>query len=979
MPTQGQTKAPRAKRAKFDEYLDGSLHSISVPSPSSSSSVASPSAASFSSSSSGTRVRRSAALAAKAIKVEMMDSFEPSNDDDDMEVAPGAGGGNRKRKRGEQQKAKHNVAEKRRRVEMNDAMDRIKACLSQGDRSDESKGAPTKVSILLETADHMEGLQRENDRLKQQIHALSSRVQLLESEVSHYRGESTDDSSSLVSSPGNDSRGSPRSRLALSMTSATLLTIIFCLAWSPAQNLIHSHLPDTVALSRTLMEKAEASSWELIFRVIHLLNANVVPVITFAISLLFTLYLYSVFIRPIIRDQDIIASHIETITAIHGARVLSGKAAWVKALKLSQELGIKPPSALMSVPHIIYELLRWVAVHLWFGVFAERAVYFVRGVTPEQLDKNAELEVSLIQCLVELCPDADWSIAAVMIKALNVCAISPNRRFVNGESVVPLYKVKLWAFGAQRLLTHFSWPYRLLAWYCTLRMARFSSRKELQPVLSAKASKLVVDYPAAVTRAQNRGQKPIDSPESILGKQMSSSTTPKQTEQTHADADSFDMTETTSSGAGSNSDDPESDSNSNGSSISTNPTYVVSTQDDAALFNVVMPEEPSSQTENPTSNGRRSIETTYRSVCLVHEIAAHMLAGRMDTADSALAELIAIRSQNLPIVSRVSTDRLHSTHVLPFTRWGTLRTQLLRALVQGIQGKYREAVEIALYVQQESDATGDVETRCASVLLSTHFLLLAGHVESAAKQLSQLILDPQAVSVLMSDVQHYSALRATWILLEGNDSQSDRVVEGVDLVIDERFIVELKHFVNGLEMRRDHRFETLYYLLCVTEAALNAWQRLDLVMQSSSSSTSNGSTDASGNVSNYPPIVAAKRAMLLDQRASCFLNLKLLSRRALDLLGKASDTGAFFLPAFHFLNAKLILLTNSQQSSVKRVEKELSASLKTCWELGRWSQESLEQSIEELHYDLIRPLVQVENEDNATTDLDEPPTARTCS
>lgn len=1007
----GAQSKPRAKRAKLDETQNSSPHLVSLPSAPASAPVSSatmtfasasalgaqpktgganatsntnngtsspPNGTSSSPAPSNTRVRRSAMLAAKAIKVEMMDSFEPSMDDDDVEVAPGANGSHRKRKRGEQQKAKHNVAEKRRRVEMNDAMDRIKACLSQGDRVDDSRGNPTKVSILLETADHMETLQRENERLKQQCQALSSRVQLLETEVAHYRGESTDDTTSLVSSPGTE-RGSPRSRLAISVTSTMLLTILFCMAWSPAQNMIHNHIPDSVGLSRKLMEMAEASSWELFFRVIHLITENVLPTITFVMSLMFTLYLYSVFMRPVIRDKDIIAAHIETVTAIHGARVLSGKAAWVKALKLSQDLGIKPPSALMAIPHIFYELLRWVAVQLWLGVFAERAVYFLRGVTPEQLDKNAELEVSLIQCLVELCPDADWSIAAVMLKALNLSAVSPNRRFVNGESVVPLYKVKLWAFGAQRLLTHFYWPYRLLAWHCVRRMKRFSNKADLQPVVTAKDSKLVVDIGSSAVRAKNRGNAPHESPEAILGANLSNpanaSQTPRNKNSSNAHTprgplDAFDEVSSESS------DDTTTTSTDSVQSnlISTNPTYIVSTQDDAALFNVMMPDtEQKAAGDSTTSkdtipDSRRSIETTYRSVCLVHEIAAHMLAGRMDTADVALTELIAIRSQNLPTISRVSLDRLHTTHMLPFTRWGTLRTQLLRSLVSGIQGKYRDAVEIALFVQREAESTGDIETRCAAVLHSTQFLLLAGHIEAAANQLSELLLDPQTGSVLMSDAQHYSALRATWILLEENDTSRDRVVDGVDFVFDDRFIVELKHFVNGLEMRRDHRFETLYYLLCVVEAALNAWQRMDAVIHESPSPLA---TDS--------PIIAAKRAMLLDQRASSFLNLKVLTRRALDLLGKASDTGAFFLPAYHFFTAKMMLLSQPQSSSIKRVERELAAAVKTAWQLGRWDHASLEQSIQELHYDLIRPLIQVENEDNATTDLDEPPTARTCS
>jgi hypothetical protein len=926
-------------------------------------------------------------VAARAIKAEMSDAFEPSPDDDDGDAMPG--GGNRKRKRGEQQKAKHNVAEKRRRVEMNDAMDRIKACLSQGDRTpEEGRVAPTKVSLLLDTADHMEQLQHENERLKQQLHSLSSRMQMLEAEIAHYRGES-DDTTSLVSSPGTDSR-SPRSRLALSLTSATLLTILFCIAWSPAANLIHSHIPVTVALSRTLMETAEANSFAFIFSLLQLITENVLPSITFFISLLITLYLYSVIMRPIIRDKDLIAAHLETVTAIHGARVHSGKSAWAKALKLSQELGIKPPSSAMAVPHIIYELLRWVAVNLWFGVFVERAVYFIRGVSPDELDKNSELEVSLTQCLVELCPDADWSIAAVMLRALNLCSIAPNKRFGDGASAVPLYKVKLWAFGAQRLLTHFSWPYRLLAWYCTRRMNKFSrSNKDRKAALAAKDAKLIVDFPATATRSQRRNQSEVQ-PEVILGRSAPNGTAPAPTsgtESTSASAQSSSPT-TVSTNSSSNlnastdttSRPDNSDDKSQPTAISTNPTYVVSTQDDATLFNVMMPQRDSNDANGARANSssaidgeRRSVETTYRSVCLVHEIAAHMLAGRMDTADTALAELVAIRSQNLPIVSRVSLDSLHTTHVVPFTRWGTLRTQLLRALVQGIQGKYTEAVKCSFYVQQEAEAGGDVETRCAAVLLSTHFLLEAGHIDEAASQLSQLLTDRQAVSCLMSDAQQYAALRATWILLEANDVTRDRVVDGVDFVVDERFIIELKHFVNNLETRRDHRFETLYYLSCVVEAALDAWQRLDSVIASSNNAaplTSSGGAN---------PSAPARRAMLLDQRASAFLNLKLLTRRAVDLLGQAARTGTFFVPAFHFFTAKLMLLTQGRATPASRVQKELATSLSVCLKHGKWSRESLEQAIEELNQDILRPLsIQVQDE-ASDLDLDEPPTARTCS
>ena len=1008
------TKAPKAKRAKLEE-VPGSEDPTTV------GSSATPS-----------RVRRSAALAARAIKVEMMDSFEPAQDDDDGDALPG--GSNRKRKRGEQQKAKHNVAEKRRRVEMNDAMDRIKACLSQGQDESRVAGSATKVSVLLETADHLENLQSENDRLKQHIHSLSTRVQLLEQEVAHYRGESTDDNTSLVSSPGTDSR-SPRSRLAVSLTSATLLTILFCIVWTPAQDLVSSHMPATFALSRAILERAEASSYEFIWRFIHLITANVLPTISFFISLLYTLYLYSALVRPIIRDKDLIAAHLETITAIHGARVHSGKTAWMKALKLSSELGIKPPSPLMSVPHIVYEILRWVAVNLWFGVFSERAIYFLRGVSPDELDKNSELEVSVIQCLVELCPDADWSIAAVMIRALNICAIAPNRRFVNGESVVPLYKVKLWAFGAQRLLTHFSWPYRLLAWYCARRMTKFRQRNEdKQHLLSQKEAQLqlqlqqqqqqaVVELPAAISRARNRTSSSPETPESILGKHESTTNDDGCT--IGGDTSGTNDFEA-DKGADKNNINGNSNSNSNHKSssnkattatdnekdvraslarsasspaISTTPTYVVSTQDDAALFNVMMPENGTGETSAPSNangvstnatavlpvnNSSRRVESSYRSVCLVHEIAAHMLAGRMSTADSALAELIALRSQAIPNVSRVTTESLHATHIIPFTRWGTLRTQLLRALVQGIQGKYSEAVKIALFVQQEAEANGDVETRCASVLLSTHLLLLAGHTESAASQLSSLLMDGKAVSCLMSDNQQYSALRAMWILLEVRDSTRDRVVDGVDFVVDERFIVELRHFVNGLEMRRDHRFETLYYLLCVTEAALDAWQRMDEVISEYGKTSLSSSAELLNptlvNAQSPHVMLNSKRAMLLEQRSSCFLNLKLLTRRALDLLGHASGTGVFFSPGYHFLSAKLILLSSNQSASLPRVEKELSISLSSCWQLGRWSKDSLEQSIEDLHHELMRPLIQVEDETNTNdADLDEPPTARTCS
>ena len=1089
-------KAPRAKRVKLEENASAAAHTVSpvavasshavssptgIPnnnnasypsltsSPSSSSAAddyqhhASPSPASASST---PRVRRSAALAAKAIKDEMMDSFDTNVDDDDADVGPGAGS-NRKRKRGEQQKAKHNVAEKRRRIEMNDAMDRIKACLSQGDRADDPRPTATKVSILLETADHLEALQRENERLKQQIHALSSRMQVMQTEIAHYRGESTDDTTSLVSSPGNDSHRSPRSRLAISLTSATLLTILFCLAWTPAQNMFQAYLPDSVGhVSRSLMQHAEASSYEFVFRVLHLIAENVLPTITFAISLLFTLYAYSVFIRPIISDKDLIAAHLETVTAIHSARVHGGKTAWLKAIKLSQDLGMPSPSAWMAVPHIGYECLRWVAVHLWFGVFVERAIYFIRGVTPEELDKNCELEVSLAQCLVELCPDTDWGIAATMIRALNLCAVAPNRRFVNGERVIPLYKVNLWAFGAQRLLTHFSWSYRLLAWYCTRRMTKFSKNIDAkQALFSAKDAKTTADFPASTARSQRRA--PQESPETILGKtsnqkEASDSTSPSVDNNTDGETPAT----------------TESENNTpRDVSDHSNPKYVVSTQDDAALFNVMMPapkdgsSAPStpdvasttsnvtvSQKETAAAKARRSIETTYRSVCLVHEIAAHMLAGRMETADTALAELIAIRQSNLPLVSRVSMDRLHAAHVIPFTRWGALRTQLMRALVQGVQGKHKEAVNLSLIVQKEADITFDVETRCASVLLSTHFLLLAGHVEAAAQQLSQLLLDPSAVSCLMSDAQQYSALRATWILLEANDTSRDRVVAGVDFVVDERFIVELKHFVNGLEVRRDHRFETLYYLLCVTEAALDAWQRLDeattldaiplddedspktarkapsaaalenaarTALVSSTNDVSAVGSMNGGNGAATPgiPTTAAERrkwslldgvrgstnpnilrqhfgdalveeedekmrnegvsrahrAMMVDQRASCFLNLKLLTRRALDLLGKAAGTGAFFLPGYHFLHAKLMILSGGQSTNVGRVEKELAASLSASWPSGRWSRSSLEESIEVLHHDLLRPLIQVDEEGNGLNDLDDEPTARTCS
>lgn len=1100
-----QMKAPRAKRAKLDEAIGaahphtsanvpphlspGSHHHHLSPSAGSGLSVVAssspyniPSSSSPSSedghstspisASSTPRVRRSAALAAKAIKDEMMDSFDSNGDDDDADVGPGSGS-NRKRKRGEQQKAKHNVAEKRRRIEMNDAMDRIKACLSQGDRA-EDRPAITKVSILLETADHLEALQRENERLKQQLQSLSSRMQGLENEVSHYRGESTDDTTSLVSSPGNDSHRSPRSRLAVSLTSATLLTILFCLAWTPAQNMFQAHLPDSVAhVSRSLMQHAEASSYEFVFRVLHLIAENVLPTITFVISLLFTLYAYSVFIRPVISDKDLIAAHLETVTAIHSARVHGAKTAWLKAVKLSQDLGMPAPSAWLSVPHIGYECLRWIAVHLWFGVFLERAVYFVRGVTPEELDKNCELEVSLAQCLLELCPDTDWGIAATMIRSLNMCAVAPNRRFVNGERVIPLYKVKLWAFGAQRLLTHFSWPYRLLAWYCTRRMTKFSRNIDAkQALFSAKDAKVTVDFPdSTVPRSQRRA--PQESPESILGKENNNAAGSEKhgaedassnvESSTNAPADSVDGS--AASGA-SRPETPREVSPINPAEDHGNPKYVVSTQDDAALFNVMMPApkdgsapaagEPTStvmnansmQKETAAAKARRSIETTYRSVCLVHEIAAHMLAGRMDVADMALAELIAIRQSNLPLVSRVSMDRLHTAHVVPFTRWGALRTQLMRALVQGVQGKHKEAVSLAMMAQQEADATFDVETRCASVLLSTHFLLLAGHVESAAQQLSQLLLDPPAVSCLMSDAQQHSALRATWILLEANDLNRERVIAGVDFVVDERFIIELKHFVNGLEARRDHRFETLYHLLCVTEAALTAWQGLDEATTRDASvpdedspkatrktpskaelenaartalissnnallgdlpadwqsecqkwtpfgnnnNNANGSSDSTlrqrfgdalideeEEVTRLEGISRAHRAIMIDQRASCFLNLKLLTRRAVDLLGKAAGTGDFFLPAYHFLHAKLMILQGGSSTNVSRVEKELATALSCSWASGRWSRAALEESIEELHHDLLRPLIQVEEEGNGLNDLDDEPTARTCS
>lgn len=922
----------RVKRAKREEspeesWTDGSASSssaTSTPPPSTSPSPpaqTSPIAAITNS----TRVRRSAAVAARAIKAEMSDAYEPGlgyDDDDDADAMPGSGS-NRKRKRGEQQKAKHNVAEKRRRIEMNDAMDRIKACLSQGgtDSQGQPRGAPTKVSILLDTADHLEGLQRENERLKQQVQALTTRVHVLEQEVTHYRGES-EDTTSLVSSPGGNDQSSPRSRGAILVTSSTLLTILFCYAWSPASQLLQSNLPDTVSLTRTLMgtwiDSTEPTTIQfmlgLLFLLVRFFASAVMPTLSFFVSLLITLYIYSVIMRPIIRDKDLIAAHLETVTAIHGTRVHSNHAAWVKAIKLSTQLGSKPPSPVLSILHIFYELLRCLALHLWFGVFLERAIYILRGITPDTLDKNAELEVSLTQCLVELCPDADWSIAAVTLRALNLCMVSPNKRFTRGVSVAPLYKVKLWAFGATRLRTHFSWPYRLLAWYCTSMINQVSSNKEQKAPISAENANLVVDFPASVIRAKRRDSNNKLSPESVLGKSADES------------SESADASIT--------------------AAANSQPTYVVSEEDDANLFNVRMP-EVAQETQDTMVDGageRRMVETTYRSVCLVHEIAGHMLAGRMDSADASLAEMIDIRSQNLPIVSRVSLDSLHTAHLLPFTRWGTLRTQLLRAMVQGIQGKHEEAVRTALLVRAEAESCGDVETRCASVLSAAHLLINAGQVESAAQQLSSLLQDPQAVARMVSDAGQNLVLRAMWILLEANDPLRDRTVGGVDFVVDERFFVELKHFVTSLEARRDHRFETLYHLTCVVEALLNVWQQFDQAIAREAANSIQATTVAIGSPPK-PAIVAGAVAMQLDRRASMFLNLKLLTRRALTLLGSAASTGSFFVPAYHFFNAKHMMLTQGHSYAV---EKALSRTRSSALKHGKWSREAIDNRINDL-------------------------------
>jgi hypothetical protein len=391
----------------------------------------------------------------------------------DAALDPSGGGGSSfgkgrrptKRKRGELQKAKHNVAEKKRRSEMNDAIDRIKVLLPQ---REETGVKATKVSVLLETADYIEKVQELCCRLAEENQTLSDENAHIKAQLSALRVADQWTEYSTVDGAGTgvssllEHRQQQQQSSGLGIAATALLTVLFFTFWGSFLN-VFDVSDSEYGITRVLLSIPSQSTF--ITHAVHLITEgyrslwNVICVFRFV----FMLYLLSSWCIPVVQG-DALDRASEAIRQIQGLR-FTANGTTQRTIKLARRVAklilrpVPKPSVSLYLG-IVLQVFRFVCIQLWFGYWIEKFVLRLRGLA-DAAAKSFPVEAHAFHMLVDLSPRTDATFWYTVLYLYNDATVFP------GDSPSEqLVRARIYKGISIRLRHQFNIVSRLFATHC---------------------------------------------------------------------------------------------------------------------------------------------------------------------------------------------------------------------------------------------------------------------------------------------------------------------------------------------------------------------------------------------------------------------------------------------------------------------------------------------------------------------------------
>lgn len=453
-----------------------------------------------------------------------------------------------KRKRGEVQKAKHNVAEKRRRSEMNDAIDRIKVLLPTKEDEEIAAGVgaaptasaqkPTKVSVLMDAADYIESVQalccqlaEENQALHEESHRMKSELAALRvSESWSSAGNSprerasasdgtasstlepqslTTDDDSIDSYPSLSPPGpyeiSPTEVAALGVkrdaneslsigssygrnfATMALLSVLFFTFWGNFLALFDLNDAE-YGISRVLLSIPSQPTFTTAF--VHFFTEMCRALWGFFcwFRFVFVVYLLSAMrVKHVIPGSAKFEAAKAHLAQVQQMRSKLGTARTFKAArKLAKSLSREVPKEgeFSLYLGLFVQVFRFIGISLWFGYWIERLVIRLRGLRA-QVAKAASVELNALHLLVDSFPATNLQFWFAALRLYNDATVfTADTGIVSQE----LLRVRVYKGISLRLRHHLSAPARWFGIFCDLKGSTLVDRFMSKAAAGARGS-----------------------------------------------------------------------------------------------------------------------------------------------------------------------------------------------------------------------------------------------------------------------------------------------------------------------------------------------------------------------------------------------------------------------------------------------------------------------------------------------------------
>eukprot|EP01122_Echinamoeba_exundans_P014433 TRINITY_DN6531_c0_g1_i1.p1 TRINITY_DN6531_c0_g1~~TRINITY_DN6531_c0_g1_i1.p1 ORF type:complete len:834 (-),score=246.07 TRINITY_DN6531_c0_g1_i1:3415-5916(-) len=427
-----------------------------------------------------------------------------------------------KRKRGEVQKAKHNVAEKRRRSEMNEAIDRIKVLLPTKEDAgitpvlpNAPQQKPTKVSVLMDAAEYIESvqalccqlaeenqsLQEDNSRLKSELAALrvteqwsagSSPVAAPTTGSDAVEAHSTTDEEShdqsnppLSPSATRTYELSPSEVAALGVKSnvdvsgvigsgysqnfatMALLTVLFFTFWG---NFLYMFdLNDAeYGISRVLLSIPSQPTFTTYL--VHFFGEMCRALWGFFCWFRFVFVVYTLsawrikFMAPGSTQFEVASARLQEVQQM---RSKMGTARTFKAArKLAKSLHREVPKSGFSLYlGLFVQFFRFISISMYFGYWIERLVLRIRGIRT-QVAQAASVELNALHLLVDSFPETNTQFWYAALRLYNDATVyTADTGIVSQE----LLRVRVYKGIALRLRHHLDTTARWFGIFCDMK------------------------------------------------------------------------------------------------------------------------------------------------------------------------------------------------------------------------------------------------------------------------------------------------------------------------------------------------------------------------------------------------------------------------------------------------------------------------------------------------------------------------------